>query len=393
MKKGKIVGDVFRYIIGSIIVICSIGFLLSKDTIISGIFMFISGITTMPFIFRLLGKAKIPRGLLIAMAISIPIISFFISAFTVPIDENESRINAINTVLNQNIKKKNREKENEIIRIDESDKYKIIIHVKYSKAYDYNAVCHYAMNYIEKIKNNKYNPYVNDNINDYTINFYKDGFLTYTVTYNNDNEQNIVNQLTILNTSTNESSIYTKENDQNYIAALNEQKRASMEEKERSKKQKQEEESNRKAQENRKKDTKVIHNLGETVSCIDFDVSVDSYQIKPKGTYIDSYQYIDDPEWIGIIVTVRNKTDETHTFNSSNFTLQNSNGEVITHRFWNYDIWGIEMFNSPKLVGGGTKTGYISYTNTNQDNSNLIVQVKCEDVLFEEDTVYKFSLK
>ena len=74
-------------------------------------------------------------------------------------------------------------------------------------------------------------------------------------------------------------------------------------------------------------DTDRIYNIGDTLNCPSFDVTIDNVQIKGKGTAIDSWQVISDPEWIGVTVTVKNKSDETKTFYSSNIDLINSNGE------------------------------------------------------------------
>ena len=139
-------------------------------------------------------------------------------------------------------------------------------------------------------------------------------------------------------------------------------------------------------------DTAKVYSVGETLNCPSFDITVDSVQIKGKGTYIDSYQYIDDPEWIGVILTVKNKSSEAKTFYGSDVDLINANGEVLDHSWITYKIWGAELLNSPELVSGGSKTGYIQFSNNSTDNSNLILQVDCNTGLFDDDVIYKVNI-
>ena len=139
-------------------------------------------------------------------------------------------------------------------------------------------------------------------------------------------------------------------------------------------------------------DTAKVYNVGETLNCPSFDIVVDSVQIKGKGTHIDSYQYIDDSEWIGVILTVKNKSSETKTFHGSDVDLINSNGEVLSHSWMTYKIWGVELLDSPELVSGGSKTGYIQFSNNSTDNSNLTLKVDCNTSLFDDDVVYKVNI-
>ena len=141
-----------------------------------------------------------------------------------------------------------------------------------------------------------------------------------------------------------------------------------------------------------KYDTSKTYNIGDTLDCPAFDITVDKVEIKPKGTRIDSYQVIDDPEWIGVTLTVKNKSDETKTFYGSDVDLVNTNGEVLDHSWITYKIWGSELLNSPELVSGGTKNGYIQFSNNTTDNSNLILQVDCNTGLFDDKIVYKVNV-
>ena len=139
-------------------------------------------------------------------------------------------------------------------------------------------------------------------------------------------------------------------------------------------------------------DTSKIYNVGEKLTCPYFDVTVDNVQIKQKGTKIDNYQVIDDPEWIGVTLTVTNTSSENHIFSTSKINLVNTNGEVLEHNWLTYKIWGVEILNSPELISGGTKTGYIQYSNPSTDNSNLTLLIDCSAGIFEEEVIYKINV-
>jgi hypothetical protein len=141
-----------------------------------------------------------------------------------------------------------------------------------------------------------------------------------------------------------------------------------------------------------KYDTKKTYHVGDTLDCPDFDVTIDKVQIKKKGTRIDSYSKIADPEWIGVTLTIKNKSKDTKTFYGSKVDLVNSSGEVLEHDFMTYKIWGVELLDSPELISGGSKTGYIQYTNTEADNSKLVLKVDCDTGLFDDKVVYKVDV-
>lgn len=140
-------------------------------------------------------------------------------------------------------------------------------------------------------------------------------------------------------------------------------------------------------------DTAKEYSVGETVYCPNFEITVDKFQIKKKGTAIDSYQVISDPEWIGVTLSIKNKSDKEHTFYNSDVTLLNSNGEKLDASFVSYKVWKVEPLHSPTLTPGGTKTGYIQFSNTNTDNENLKLKISCNDKLINDDTEYTYILK
>ena len=134
--------------------------------------------------------------------------------------------------------------------------------------------------------------------------------------------------------------------------------------------------------------------IGDTVKCDSYEITVHDFIIKKKGTMIDSYFKISDPEWIGVIVMVKNISDYETIYETSNIELQNSNGEIINHSIFTYNIWGKNILNldSPKLIPGGTKKGYVQFANTNTDNSNLLLRVSCDDAILFEDTKFTYEL-
>ena len=141
-----------------------------------------------------------------------------------------------------------------------------------------------------------------------------------------------------------------------------------------------------------KYDTEKVYNVGDTLICPNFEIVVKKAEIKKKGTKVDSYTVIDDPEWIGVTLSIKNISESTKTFYGSDVNLINSNGEVLDHDWMTYKIWGSEILNSPELIAGGTKTGYIQFSNNNTDNSNLILNIDCNTGLFEDDIIYKVNI-
>ena len=421
MKVLKIIWNVIRYIIGGILVLFGLVSLFSDP--LPGVFLILSGLTTMPFLYSILRKTKMVKGLITALAIILPI-AFFI-AFTVVVATDPETV--ARTKIETNIKKATsnyfKPSKIEASKEENDDKYIVSIDDKLSKDDNYDVAGCYAIDFINLEKGLSETDKVDDQIELFKFELYIGKNARYGIEYTN--SETTVEQVTIKDYKTRENIIYTAENCEDYKAQAEEikkQKEAAEKEKEAAKKSdaeakkkaaEEEEaikraeaeakvkaeaeakaaEEAKQAEENRKKDTSVVHNVGETVKCPYFDVTLNSFQVKKEGTYIDSYFYIADPEWVGVILTVYNTSTDTHTFYSSNVTLQNSTGEIITHKFWNYDIWGAEMLNSPKLISGGTKTGYISYANTNQDDSNLILVVSCNDGFLSKGTEYKFSLK
>ena len=125
---------------------------------------------------------------------------------------------------------------------------------------------------------------------------------------------------------------------------------------------------------------KVSHQynkIGDTITCSKFDITVNSVQYKKRGTELDKFTSIADPEWIGITLTVKNNSNRTQKFTKSMVEVQNNKGEVLKTPAFDYNIWGITSLNYPELESKQFKTGYIHFMNTNDDNSNIKLIFKC----------------
>lgn len=144
--------------------------------------------------------------------------------------------------------------------------------------------------------------------------------------------------------------------------------------------------------EEKKYDTDKVYNVGDMLECPNFNVKVEKVEIKGKGTRVDSFTTISDPEWIGVTLTVTNTSESTYTFYGDKVKIVNSKGEIIEKQYLTYKMWGTESLDSPKLIAGGTKTGYIQYANTDDDNSNLILNVDCNTGLFEDSLIYRVNI-
>ena len=141
-----------------------------------------------------------------------------------------------------------------------------------------------------------------------------------------------------------------------------------------------------------KYDTEKNYKPGEILVCPDFEVTIDNVQIKKKGTRIDSYQVISDPEWIGIVLTIKNTSSKTKIFYGSNVKITNKSVEVLDSSILSYSIWGAELLDSPKLVSGGKKTGYIQFSNTETDDSKLKLTVDCDTGLLDDEVIYTVDI-
>lgn len=136
----------------------------------------------------------------------------------------------------------------------------------------------------------------------------------------------------------------------------------------------------------------IQKNIGDTLDCGDYVATIDKILMKTGA--IDSIQRVPDGhEWIGLIVTVQNNSDkEKHIFNDD-FEIINSNGERIKHQTIVYNVFDdYEKLSSPTLVPDGSKTGFISFDNNNQDNSNLTIELKCNSISwFNSDPIYQIK--
>lgn len=141
----------------------------------------------------------------------------------------------------------------------------------------------------------------------------------------------------------------------------------------------------------------IQKNIGDELSCSEYKkytVTVDRFDFKTGS--IDSFTKVPDgQEWVGIIVTVKNNGDEEMQYNVNTFNLINSNGERISPDNLTWNVWGVNKMDNVKLVAGGTSTGYIAFSNSNTDNSNLKLEFVCDrDSFISTDaTRYEIPLK
>lgn len=136
----------------------------------------------------------------------------------------------------------------------------------------------------------------------------------------------------------------------------------------------------------------IQKNIGEDMDCGDYIARVE--QVMMKTGKIDSIQSVPDGhEWIGLIVTVKNTSEEEQTIYNDDFEIINSNGERLKHSVIVYNVFdNYEKLSSPTLISGGSKTGYISFDNDNQDNSNITIELKCNSISwFAEDQIYQIK--
>jgi predicted nucleic acid-binding Zn ribbon protein len=121
----------------------------------------------------------------------------------------------------------------------------------------------------------------------------------------------------------------------------------------------------------------IPKNIGEELICKDYKVVVESYKYKTGD--IDSYWEVPSgTEWIGIIATATNTSSDNIDVYSSNFSITNSNGEILRNDVISYDVWGNYDVFSGELAPNGTKTGYIAFSNTNKDNTNIKLKFDCD---------------
>lgn len=139
----------------------------------------------------------------------------------------------------------------------------------------------------------------------------------------------------------------------------------------------------------------ISKNIGDELVCNDYVITIDDFAYR-TGNQGGVLSVPEGEEWIGITVSAKNTSSENNTINIADFNIINSNGEIILPDAITYDVWGIDVFGSPELAPGGTKTGYIAFSNSNQDNSDITVELKCNRkdwIDSDKKTVYHIKLK
>ena len=119
---------------------------------------------------------------------------------------------------------------------------------------------------------------------------------------------------------------------------------------------------------------KTNYKFNETISCDKYDITFNSYNIK---TYKDNDYIIDGEQWIALYVTIKNTSNNDITFYESNIEYINNNGEIISRMPLTVDIWKGERLNSPEIIRGGTKTGYIVFRENLNKIDNISFRLNC----------------
>ena len=107
---------------------------------------------------------------------------------------------------------------------------------------------------------------------------------------------------------------------------------------------------------------------------------------------LDHNDYIEIPknnELVAIYLKVENYSNKDLSFSEKNLKLINSNNEEISPLNGTIqDMWSGNRLNNFVLKPNGAKTGYIVFSNTNLDNSDLKATYNCN-----ESWQYNISLK
>ena len=404
----KLVIDLICYIIGVPIFLFFFLMLITTKDII-GLFGMLIGLSIIPLVYNLiLSNTKIKQCIIIISRITIPFLIFFISI--------------IATIDYSSINKLHKQNDYKTIVLGESNPWKVTQDYNgiYSFKYSNNVVIEGAidikndsvnMSYsitsgsVANMTNKKGFCGINENDNSFNILLKSDDNKhnsIYTCKKQNNNLICENKSLYDFNGSLFKSELVLKRTNKSFqeiAKSIKQKMKKKIEKEEKNEKSIKEidkeiaEYDKKQKIEKKKKNSSVMHKVGETVICPNFEIKVKKFKIKKRGTRIDSFSTVDDPEWIGVILKVKNIGKYTYTFYTSDVTLKNSTGEIIEPEIWNYNIWGVEMLDSPTLVPQGRKTGYIAFANTNKNNKNLVLLISCNENLIVEDTIYKFSLK
>ena len=138
---------------------------------------------------------------------------------------------------------------------------------------------------------------------------------------------------------------------------------------------------------------KQIYHIGDTVSCPGYDVTLVDTKINNNGEYAKSGLQVSDPQWITAVLTIKNTHDDTIKFYGSDKKIEISTCEIIEKNTFTYDVLGYELLGSPELTPGGTKTGYVMFSNTNQDSSNIRLRVSCNEQILGSSSYFTFKIE
>ena len=135
--------------------------------------------------------------------------------------------------------------------------------------------------------------------------------------------------------------------------------------------------------------TSNIYYIGETIQFKNYSVTLNNIQTKEKGADIGDTGILDTEQVVAVTLTYNN-TSNTDCSIANHTRLINGNGEKIKTSFFYYTIWGVNHMDFVTLISGGTKTGFLQYTNTIQDSiENMSLEIS-DGSLFGSTYIFKF---
>lgn len=133
-------------------------------------------------------------------------------------------------------------------------------------------------------------------------------------------------------------------------------------------------------------DSSKLYHIHDSFNCANFTYTIEDVKYKYNGEEMKSLDNntITDPEWVIIIMKIKNRTKDYKSMNISDYDLYNSSGRIIYHGFYNDKIDNYSRLLDSKLKPNEEKTGYIQYINDETNNSNLRMQIKCDNMFKNE---------
>lgn len=140
----------------------------------------------------------------------------------------------------------------------------------------------------------------------------------------------------------------------------------------------------------KEKSSKEIYELKEKVYCDGVEFSVTNIQEKTNKQDAGIRK---GEKLVAVTYKVKNTKKTEKGFYSSDFSIINSNGEIINSTFAVLtSMWEGDFFKGATLVSGGEKEGYFVYL-LKENDEDYTIQYKCSGSLFSKDVVVKVKNK